>query len=93
MSEMYVKKEELNAPVCNGISEVQPLSSMLDDALNLTAEAVQMTNRINQHLFGIGQPKEEEFKPLCFRDVLGDNISQLGRLCENLSKICVMLGV
>lgn len=74
-----------------------PMESMTDlmkEVSAMTADAMSLSRRINNHLFGIGNPLcEKEADPKCFRDELEKTRSGLVATIEDLSKICTMLGV
>lgn len=74
--------------------DIPPLSAMTDQATCMAGEALQMAYRINQHLFGMGEPvNEKPSEPKCYRDVLEMQTVTLDKLCCELSKIMKGIGI
>lgn len=77
----------------NSASE-ESLTKMLDEAASLATDALLVARRINHHLFGIGEPQnEEKCNPECFRDVLNCTGKRLSELNVELARITDRLGV
>ncbi len=72
----------------------ESLTKMLDEAAGLATDALLVARKINHHLFGIGEPQnEEKCNPECFRDVLNYTGKRLSELCKELARITDRLGV
>ena len=73
---------------------IEPLSQMMGRANNLLEEALQMAYRVNDHMFGKGEPNNEKpCEPKCYRDVMEMHNINLERLCKELSQIMAYIGV
>ena len=73
---------------------VESLTDMVKETHCIATDVLAMTRRVNGHLFGIGNPCcEKEAESKCFRDELAAIRCELLATAEELSKICVMLGV
>lgn len=75
----------------------EPTESLTDLARSIsviTRDVLGMTRRINGHLFGLGNSGcEKETDPKCFHDELVKTKCELLATVEELSKLCVKLGV
>ena len=81
-------------PMEEKIPNVEPLSAIMGRANNLSKEALLMAYRINAHLFGKGEPQNEEScEPRCYRDVMEMHTINLEKLCKELSQIMQYIGV
>ena len=79
---------------CVPAEPIEPLVAIVEDVRNGTETALQMAYRINEHLFGMGEPtKEEGMNPRCFRDVMVKQRQDISDLCDELAKIKERLGI
>lgn len=70
------------------------LTAMMDVANNLSEECLHMAHRLNEHMFGIGQPNGEPTgQPRCFRDLLSLQMGTLKKLRDELGQIMKEIGV
>lgn len=73
---------------------VKPLSEMMGEANRMLDEALQMAYAINSHMFGKGEPNiEKPCDPECYRDAMNIHVMNLQKLCGELSKIMISIGV
>ena len=74
-----------------------PMPSMTDtmrEVSLMARDVLQMTRRINAHLFGNGNPLcDKEVDPSCFREELEKTRCELLATIEELHKISSMIGV
>lgn len=71
-----------------------PLSSMMDQANNITQEILNMAQKINVHMFGVSiTDRDEAEPPTCFRDVLVNQLKTLNEATHELAAIMDKLGV
>lgn len=75
-------------------SPIVPLSSMMDQANNITQEILNMAQKINVHMFGVSiTDRDEAEPPTCFRDVLVNQLKTLNEATCELAAIMDKLGV
>ena len=85
--------EIMNECTCSP-APLSSLTEMLKQTHCIATDVLKMAYRINDHLFGIGNPLcEKEAEPKCFRDELEKTRCELMATIEELHKICSMLGV
>ena len=73
---------------------IESLTGMMKTTCAIASDALNLTRRINDHLFGIGNHCcEKEANPKCFRDELAKTKCELLATVEELAKICDMLGI
>ena len=71
-----------------------PLSSMMDQANNIAQEILIMAQKINVHMFGEGTSDRDEAEPpMCFQDVLTNQLKTLNEATCELAAIMDKLGV
>lgn len=81
---------------CNpyGAEPDAALTAMMDVANNLSEECLHMARRLNEHMFGIGQPNGEPTgQPRCFRDLLSLQMGTLKKLRDELGQMLKEIGV
>ena len=80
---------------CANVPEpIEPLAEMMKATCSIASDALHLTRKINEHLFGIGNPCcEKEANPKCFREELVKTKCELLATVEELAKICALLGV
>lgn len=71
------------------------MTDLLRETSCIASDALLMVQRINSHLFGIGNSvcAEKEAEPRCFHDELAKQKSTLLMTVEELAKICAKLGL
>lgn len=81
--------------VCRPEAPSDSLSPMMLTANKLTTECLKQAYSINEHLFGIGEPcnDEKSASPKCFRDVLAHQLYTLEQLHDELRQIAARIGV
>lgn len=86
----WIPVEDCCRPVeiCN-----TPLSAMVGELSCLAGDALANVYRINQHLFGVDEPKVEMPKVNCFQDAIMQNMVILKRTHEALNVLMSKLGV
>lgn len=73
---------------------MESLTDMMKNTGDIASDVLRLTRRLNEHLFGIDNSCcEKEAEPKCFRDELVRTRCELLATAEELSKICVMLGM
>lgn len=71
-----------------------PLSSMMDQANKMAQEILIMAQKINVHMFGEGTSDRDEAEPpMCFQDVLTNQLKTLNEATCELAAIMDKLGV
>ena len=85
--------EIMNECTCSP-APLSSLTEMLKQTHCIATDVLKMAYRINDHLFGIGNPcGEKASAPKCFRDELDQTHYDLMAAAEELAKICKQLGV
>lgn len=70
------------------------LSSMMDQANKMAQEILIMAQKINVHMFGEGTSDRDEAEPpMCFQDVLTNQLKTLNEATCELAAIMDKLGV
>lgn len=70
------------------------LSSMMDQANNTAQKILDMVQKINDLMFGEGtSDRDEEEPPMCFQDVLANQLKTLNEATCELAAIMDKLGV
>lgn len=70
------------------------LSSMMDQANNMAQEILTMAQKINAHMFGESNSDRDEAEPpMCFQDVLTNQLKTLNEVMCELAAIMDKLGV
>lgn len=70
------------------------LSSMMDQANNMAQEILIMAQKINDHMFGESNSDRDEAEPpMCFQDVLTNQLKTLNAATCELAAIMDKLGV
>lgn len=78
----------------NVTNDVMPMSAVLDKACCASNDACAMVARINNHMFGVCEPRNDDVKtPECFQDMLEQHTMNLSKLCKSLEFIMQRLGV
>ncbi len=91
---MDYKKTIPTEEIQESIGEIPPLSAFMDMASNLGAEALQRVYRLNYHISGLGEPKNNNTaEPLCFRDFMALHCDGLQMLNIELEKLMKSIGV
>ena len=73
---------------------VATLSSMMDQANKMAQEILTMAQKINAHMFGVNTSDRDEAEPpMCFRDVLTNQLKTLNEATCELAAIMDKLGV
>lgn len=74
---------------------LENLAEMMDKGLALANEILIKAYRINEHMFGFGEPVKEsrQAAPKCFRDALSMQTETLKLTFDELVKISERLGV
>ena len=75
--------------------EGESLTGLLKDTGNIAFDVLAMSRKINDHMFGIGNPicAEKESSPKCFRDELEKMKANLLAAAEELSRIMARIGM
>ena len=75
--------------------QTENLAEMMNKGMALANEVLSRTYRINEHLFGFGEPIKDEKRPqpCCFRDVLSEQVTTLIHVYDELMKISERLGI
>ena len=84
------REEKVCVPAPNG-----SMTDLLRENSCVATDILVMTSRINSHLFGIGNPanEEKEAEPRCFHDELLKQRNMLLASADELCKICARLGI
>ena len=74
--------------------QILPLTAKMDEAFKLATEVLFISYKINECMFGIGNPNQcDEASPKCYMDVMEMHLETLRRLYDELSSISVKIGV
>ena len=74
--------------------QILPLTAKMEEAHKLAYEALLITYKINECMFGIGKPNQcDEASPKCYIDVMEMHLETLRRLYDDLSSISGRIGV
>lgn len=95
MNDMKVPMSYKNdATEVNECHSEPPLCALMDETNCMAGDASNSVFRINQHLFGIAEPKAGEMPEIkCFQDVLVRQAATLKMLNEALYCLMSKLGV
>ena len=95
MNEMRVNCMSDN--MCNQAQEsknIPPLSALMDEITCMAGDALNKVYRVNQHLFGLVEPKVGELPEIkCFQDVVLRQAVSLKELNEALEILMKKVGV
>ena len=95
----------MNYAPCTGMEEtisagqeiagpVQSLAEIMKETSSLAVDVLSMSHRINSFLFDTGDKNcEKEEAPRCFREELLKTRCELLAACEELARLCNMLGL
>ena len=89
-NDRWIPAEDCCRPVDN---DNAPMCVALNDLSALAMDALASVYRINQHLFGLDEPKGELPKTNCMQDVIMQNVFVLKRTNEALYVLMNKLGV
>ena len=74
--------------------QILTLTAKMGEAHNLAYEALLITYKINEFMFGIGQPSQcDEASPKCYMDAMEIHLETLRKLYAQLSSISGTIGV
>lgn len=77
------------------VAASENITALINETRCLINDALTMAYRLNQHLFGFGEPMNDakQLEPKCYRDEVVLHTKLLKKLCDELSKTLREIGV